>query len=163
MAAGVTAAQVRALLDYDPATGVLRWRVRRNHVAPAGAVAGSRCRAGYRRLTIYGRRYAAHRVAWLYVTGAWPRGELDHIDGDPSNNALTNLREATRALNMQNMRRARCTNVLGLLGVRALGRRFNARIYAQGLPRYLGCFDTPELAHAAYVAAKRTLHPGCTL
>ena len=110
------------------------------------------------------REYSAHRLAWLYVHGAWPTGQIDHINGDRGDNRISNLRDVTPALNTQNQRRAaRSNKSSGLLGVTANRGRWLAQISIGGKSRNLGRYATPEEAHAVYVAAKRVLHAGCTL
>lgn len=158
----ITAAQVREVLTYDPDTGLFRWRkVHAKSRVAVGAVAGARGR--YTRITISRKLYAAHRLAWLYVTGVWPKEEIDHRNGDKHDNRWLNLREATRQINAQNIRRT--SNKNGFMGVHwtARNKKFRASIRLGDKSHFLGLFDRPEDAHAAYVAAKRRLHAGCTL
>jgi len=107
--------------------------------------------------------YLAHRLAWLYVTGHWPLVHVDHIDGNRKNNAFSNLREADRKTNAQNMRMAHRDNKTGLLGVTAHRKTFVANILVDGCQLRIGRFATAEEAHAAYLNAKRAMHKGCTL
>src|ERR1700732_3139945 len=107
----LTAEQLRTVLDYDPETGVFRWRWRGDvpryvNSRDAGKVAGwtSRESTGHMKVTLNGGSYFLHRIAWLYMTGTWPQFEVDHIDGNPSNNAWANLRDATHRQNSHNMR-----------------------------------------------------------
>lgn len=158
----VTAERLHELLDYDLLTGTFTWRVAHRGTAKAGAVAGSPG-AGYVCIRIDGRRYLAHRLAWLYVHGGWPDTQVDHINGDPTDNRLANLRMATPAQNQQNQRRARADNKCGLLGVSLCRGRWQAEIRLNGKGIYLGRFDTPKQAHDAYLAAKARLHPFQTL
>lgn len=157
MSAKNTPGNVADLLIYEPETGVLRWKHRPGSPANwnaryAGAVAGTR---GLHSVLVQvgGAKYRAHRIIWRMIKGADPSNEIDHIDGDPFNNALTNLREATHAQNMYN-RRAR-----GVLpkGVTQRGGRYEAGIRLRGVGRHLGTFDTPEEAHAAYAKAAQEL------
>jgi len=163
-AANLTVARLRELLDYDQATGVFTWRVNRRR-AKAGAVAGSAYPSGYIRIKIDRHEHLAHRLCWLYVTEAWPSSQIDHRDGNRSNNRFANLREATRSVNTQNQRRAQSSNRSGLLGVRRShsGWRATIRIPGEQRQQHLGVFDTKEDAHAAYLTAKRQWHPGSTL
>jgi hypothetical protein len=90
----LNAARLRELMHYEPETGrVVRRTATRGH--RAGAVAGCTRRDGYQVISIDGYRYLAHRLAWLYVHGAWPDGDLDHINANPSDNRIANLRAAT--------------------------------------------------------------------
>jgi hypothetical protein len=97
------------------------------------------------------------------MTGAWPAGQVDHLNGARTDNRWTNLREATAAVNSQNQRVAYPRNKSGFLGVRAFRAGWTAQITVARKQVYLGNFSTPEAAHEAYVKAKRELHAGCTL
>lgn len=144
------------MLDYDPITGVFRWRVWRGGGSPAaGSVAGNLNTNGYHNIKIGARLYRAHRLAWLYVHGEWPPGDLDHKDGHRDHNWIDNLRPANDRDNQGNSRLRR-DNVSGFKGVsfhRKTG-KWRATIRGKGR-RYvhLGLFLTAEAAHAAYVEA----------
>ena len=156
--ADVTAALLRDLFHYDPATGVFTRLVRTSNnsrLGPSGMVT----KRGNVAICVVGKKRAAHRLAWLYMTGEWPADEIDHIDGDPTNNRFANLREANSAENKQNMRRARSGSKSGLLGVSPHQGKWQARIHICGKVKRLGLFKTPEEAHLAYLTAKRELHP----
>lgn len=154
-------ALIKSLLAYDPETGIFT-RLGSSGGRPEGSVAGSLKSNGYIYLSVDGKRVLAHRAAWFMVHGEIPEFDIDHIDGDRTNNRIANLRKATRAENMQNERKARANNLSsGLLGVsfsKAAG-RWMAGIRIAGRRKYLGLFDTPELAHQAYLNAKRANHP----
>ena len=160
----LTQARLKKLLKYDPTTGVFCWRVARGGAVKAGQVAGYVSVSGYRAIGVDSRQYLEHRLAWLYVTGAFPVQDTDHIDGNKTNNRISNLRDVSRSVNCQNQRRAKSQNKSGYLGVRVEGKRWSAVIQASGnAQRHLGTFDSPEQAHEIYVAAKRALHAGCTI
>jgi hypothetical protein len=157
-------AYLRSLLDYSPETGLFVWRLSNSNVSPAGSLAGRSVNSdGYRQIVINRRFYKAHRLAWFYVHGVWP-DQIDHINGDRTDNRLCNLRNVTSLLNTHNQRKPHCNNRSGFLGVskRADG-RFQAEIRVSGKKRYLGAFATAEQAGAAYVSAKRQMHEGSTL
>jgi hypothetical protein len=97
------------------------------------------------------------------MTGRWPQFEIDHRNGIHDDNRWENLRDGTKSYNLQNQRKAHRNNKIGLLGVGKKRDGFQARIHLNGKTRYLGSFPTPELAYAAYLEAKRELHPGCTI
>jgi hypothetical protein len=124
-----------------------------NSVKP-GDVAGHLTAQGYWRISVDGRRYLAHRLAWLYVHGEWPAAQIDHVDLDKSNNRFANLREATNAQNKANTR-ARKDNTSGFKGASWDKRsgRWRARICVVGKDSHLGFFDSAETAHAAYCQA----------
>ncbi|MBJ9895227.1 HNH endonuclease signature motif containing protein [Burkholderia cenocepacia] len=163
MGEALTAQRLRELLNYDQATGQFRWREKASHRVEVGDVAGSPDRDGYLKIQIKGKKYLAHRLAWLFMTGAWPAREVDHVNGVRADNRFSNLRAVTRSQNMQNQRRARSNSTTGLIGANRQGNGFQSSINIDGTPTYLGYFATPEAAHAAYVDAKRRHHEGCTL
>jgi len=115
------------------------------------------------RIGVDGAIYRAHRLAWLYIYGVWPSGDIDHIDGNPQNNSINNLRDVSRSVNMQNQRKARSDNKIGFLGVSKRGNKFSAAIRTPSGNQWLGTFSSPEIAHSVYVNAKRKLHEGCTI
>lgn len=165
MKATLSHGRLLELVTYCQETGRFHWlKVRKG--APAGVECGtSKSSNGYARLGLDGRRYGAHRIAWFYVTGAWPKGDVDHIDGDRANNRFANLRAVDRSTNLENIRHARSDNrATGLLGAyRHRSGRFTSRIRVRGQDHHLGMFDSAEEAHAAYIAAKRAMHAGNTL
>ena len=159
----VSADYLRSILAYDADTGVFTRLVRTGHRVKVGDVAGSKNGLGYIAISVVGRARYAHRLAWLYMHGEWPAGDIDHIDGNPSNNAIANLRDVSHRVNQQNRRRAQSNNTSGFLGAARKRKRWQAIISVDGKLRRLGTFDTPAEANAAYLEAKRLLHPGCTI
>lgn len=159
----ITEARLKELLHYDPETGVFEWRIKRPNGIKVGDMAGSLNSNGYIYISLDGKTYVAHRLSWLYIAGAWPADQIDHINGIKHCNSFKNLREATHSINLQNQRKARSDNALGILGVRAYGKRFGAHIGVNGKLLNLGTFSTPAEAGAAYIVAKRKLHQGCTI
>lgn len=161
--AELTVRRVRELLEYDPRSGRMTNRINRGRVK-AGAVAGSIAN-GYRQIGIDGETHYAHRLAWLISTGEWPAGEIDHRDGNRSNNALSNLREASKSSNMQNLRGPRVDSGSGLLGVSLCKQtgRWRATIRVNGRQKSLGRFSSKDEAGAAYLEAKRSFHEGCSI
>ena len=145
----LTAARLRELLNYDSETGIFtqlgRPRIRR------GAVAGGINSNGYVLLSVESRRYRAQRLAWLYMTGEWPPNDVDHRDGDRTNNRWTNLRAATRSQNLANQRRRR-DNRSGLKGVSFDAERglWRAQIAKDEKRIFLGRFRTKEEAAVVY-------------
>ena len=149
----LTAERVRELLDYDPATGVFRWRVSlMGRGAKAGAIAGTSNGQGRRQIKIEQRIYIASRLAFLWMTGRWPYRFVDHINGDTANDRWANLRQATDAQNAAN---SRAKGTLGFKGVTwdKSRQRFVARIKVNYRTINLGRFETAEAAHAVYVKA----------
>lgn len=160
----LTQDRLKSLLVYDPQTGVFTRLVNASSNAQAGRQEFNRSR-GYLWANVDGRLYPMHRLAWLYMTGSWPVGRVDHVDGDGENNRFANLRDASAAVNSQNQRRPHKTNTSGFLGVSPCKRdqSWRAQISVGNVNRFIGRFATPELAHEAYVEAKRRLHEGCTI
>ncbi len=154
---------LREQFDYAPETGLLTRRTRTSNRVKIGDVVGSLAAGGYLLGTFLGRRYYVHRLIWCWVNGDWPDKDIDHINGVRSDNRLSNLRAASRSENLQNRKSASARSSTGLLGVKRNRNRFQARISVNGRNISLGCFATAEMAHAAYVQAKREMHPFCTL
>lgn len=160
-----TAARLRELLHYDAETGGFT-RLIALRGGRLGPIKPSASGNGYRYISVDGTPCLAHRLAWLYVHGAWPAEDIDHINGDRMDNRLCNLRAVARYVNNQNRHRVRSDNVAsGATGVswHIHSRKWRARIWLQGVEHRVGLFDTIEEASAAYVTAKRRLHAGCTI
>ena len=158
---------LRGMLDYEKETGVFRWKKHTSNSCrkKVGSVAGGADGHGYTRIKILGTMYMAHRLAWLYETGLPPEFEIDHINGDRSDNRFCNLRDVSKSINSQNTHAARRDNSTGMLGVykRSSHKKFYSAIRVEGKLLSLGYFDSKELAHDAYLSAKRKLHAGCTI
>ena len=158
-------ARLLELLRYEPETGnFIRLTEQGGRGGRPGSIAGTR-KDGYVQISIDARVYRAHRLAWFYMNGVWPAGEIDHEDTNRSNNRWGNLRDVPQVVNAENKRRAQSNSKTGLLGASwsSRDRRFVARIKARGKHHSLGAFETAEQAHSAYVQAKRRLHEGCTI
>jgi hypothetical protein len=148
----LTQQEVRATFTYDPLTGHLS-RIRGKG---CGKPAGTLTKEGYVQVYCCGLLCLEHRLVWLWNYGALPIHEIDHINGVRNDNRLANLRDVPSEINTQNRRKAR--------GYReAPGRRFQALIVVNGRQHSLGSYGDASAAHAAYVAAKRICHPGCTI
>lgn len=151
---------LKSLLHYDPDTGVFTWAARSGARSVIGTVAGHVRITGYRTIAFNGEKYAAHRLAWLYMTGEEPGILIDHVNGQRDDNRWENLRQATFAQNSANSTR-QSNNTTGLKGVSVLPHspnRWQAAIKRDGKNQYLGCFPTPELAHEAYMSAAKEAH-----
>jgi hypothetical protein len=162
----LTYERLKTLIHYNQDTGVFIWIAKPSPKISIGAPSGTKNAHGYVYIHIDGKDYLAHRLAFFIVNGRWPYDEIDHIDCNPSNNRIANLRESTRSENAQNMRSAQANNKSsGLLGVTKISKsvRWRSQIQVNGKHTHLGSFDTPEEAHAAYVIAKRELHSFSTI
>lgn len=149
----LTAKRLRTVLHYDPSTGIWRWTVQKGNAYPPGTVAGGIHKVvGYHYIMIDGQTYFGHRLAWLYMTGKWPELDIDHIDGDVSNNRWTNLRLATKSQNKANSKRYK-NNTTGYKGVTKVRDKWRAYIAVDKKRIWLGYYKTPEDASDAYQKA----------
>lgn len=151
---GLTQERLKELLHYDPETGEFTWLVDHCRVR-IGCRAGTKAKDDYVHITVDKHRTLAHRLAWLYMTGRWPNGIIDHANLNKSDNRFCNLREATFQQNNVN-RKAKAAS--GYKGVCRVGSRWKAMIWAGGTSRHLGYFDSAEDAHLAYVEASKKTH-----
>jgi hypothetical protein len=156
----LTTSRLKELLSYDKDTGVFMWLKSRGG-AKKGMVAGCIDSDGYVQIGLDGKLYRAHRVAFLYVFDRWPSEEIDHINGDRTDNRIKNLRESTRAENMQNLKKPSVPGKSGLFGAQwsSAKRKWRAAIKTKGFRKHLGYFDTPEEARNAYILEKKKTHP----
>ena len=142
--------------SYNPETGVI-YRTIDGLTEPAPLMPWA---GGYKAIYVApGRKLLAHRAAWCLHHGEWPKGEIDHINGDKDDHRLVNLRLTTRTQNIWN-RGARSTNKSGHVGVsfQKARNRWLAQINIDGKHHYLGRFKTAEEAAEAYRAASIKLH-----
>lgn len=162
----ITQEQLKEILRYDPESGNLYWINPVGKKKPLGyGIAGGLNDNGYIKIGINYRMYRAHRLAWLYMTGEWPKDQVDHINGIRTDNRWLNLREASSSMNNQNKRGPQSNNKSGYLGVSwsKHSKKWVAFIKSNGRQRSLGLFETPELAYEAYLCAKRSEHEACTI
>jgi hypothetical protein len=164
--AGITAAYARAILEYDPQTGFIKWKPRPVerfategacktwNTRFAGKAAGALLKTGFKSIAVDEIKYMAHRLAWLVHYGEWAAQDIDHVNGCPSDNRVENLRLASVSQNQANSRRP-CHNTSGYKGVswHRQSRRWRAAIVVSKRQISLGLFTTAEAAHAAYAAA----------
>lgn len=158
--------RLRELLAYDPEAGVITWAVNRGKVR-AGDEAGSLTSNGYRQLSVNSKRYLSHRVAWALTNGAWPAGDIDHIDGDGLNNRISNLRDVSTRCNIQNQKTSHARNKSGssVQGVSWDARRgkFKSEAKRDGRTVHIGRFGTLAEADAASLEYRRANYEGFTL
>jgi len=151
----VSVEYIREVLNYDKANGVFTWAKPVSRRIKVGSIAGSIGGSGYRYISIKSRLISAHRLAWFYVHGVWPKC-LDHINGKTDDNRLVNLRDGTVSQNQANAKK-RKDSTSGFKGVYRVNSKWASSIQCQKKAHFLGCFETPEAAHAAYVAASKRL------
>lgn len=146
-------------LVYDPVTGVFTWAKTKGH-RKAGKIAGTiKKDSGYILLWIDGKQYRAHKVAMYIYTGCWPNEFLDHVDGNKANNAISNLRFATKSQNGFNVG-IKATNTSGVKGVswRADRNKWRAYLRINGSIKHLGYFDDIEFAELVVNEARDKYH-----
>ena len=150
--------ELQRVLEYSLVTGKFYWRVSRGQ-STKGSEAGYVDDRGYNYIRLNGRPYRAHRLAWKLVNGTDPVEQIDHIDGDPTNNAWHNLREATNQQNNSN-KGVRRNNTSGFKGVSwdSKFQKFRSYININGRQTHLGYSATAEEAHAAYCEAAARHH-----
>lgn len=157
--------RLNELLEYDPETGKIFWKVSRSSARP-GKEAGYINVTGYRKMCIDSVEVGTHRVAWALFYGKWPDGCIDHINGNRSDNRIENLRDVDASTNMQNLKQAKANNLSsGLLGAYKVStsEKWKSQIRIDGKIKHLGTFESAQDAHKAYINAKRNHHAGNTL
>ena len=162
MNSDVTQAELKELLNYDPDTGVFKWRVSPRMGISVGTNAGCLSSWGYLIIRIKGKPYRAHRLAWLYVYGEWPEGELDHINHDRIHNRIENLRIVSRFENSRNQK-MRTNNTSGVTGVywNKVYQKWYAYIQLRGKLKYLGRSTDKQVTIEARKTAEKKygFHP----
>ena len=150
-------AELNRLLDDDKETGIFTWKVKTCRKVVPGNKAGGFNRNGYLQIKINNIFFYGHRLAWFYVYGQWPEKEIDHINGNPSDNRICNLRQANRTQNNQN-KRPRIDSKSGVRGVmqRKDNNKWNAEIRVNKKLISLGCFNTLNEAATARKIAEAT-------
>jgi hypothetical protein len=153
----LTASYVRRILNYDPRTGILRWKQAVARRVKIGQIAGWVDRPkGHVKISIKHKNYLAHRIIWLWMTGRWPLNEIDHENNRRADNRWTNLREATTSQNCQNRKRS-AANTSGYKGACYVRGKWHAQIKINGITKHLGVFDSPLAARRVYCAKARQL------
>lgn len=160
----LTQERLKEVLHYDHDTGVFTWITKIGTRVKSGDNAGCNDGKGYLSIMIDYKNYRCHRLAWLYVYGVLPSGKIDHRDTIRNHNWISNLRDVTHVVNLQNQKKCHKHNATGFLGVSLLkSGKYASQIKVKGNVKYLGTFTTPEEAHKVYVEAKRIYHEGCTI
>lgn len=100
----LTQDRLKELLDYNPETGLFSWRTDRNQNVKTGDIAGTLQNKGYIHIHVNSKKYVAHRLAWLYIMGEWPKDQIDHINQKRHDNRFINLRECSQSQNQGNQK-----------------------------------------------------------
>jgi hypothetical protein len=142
----ITQSELKELLNYNQDTGIFTWKIPTRKIK-VGDNAGYINEAGYVRLTISHKKYFAHRLAWLYVYGNFSKDTIDHINGNKSDNRISNLREATFVENKQNSKKS-TKNTSGSKNVvwNKNCKKWQVQISLNRKLKYIGVFDNLEFA-----------------
>ena len=133
--------------------GSLTWISTRHNAVKVGQTIGYVHNDGYIAFEYEGKGYLAHRVVWYLHHGAWPKGEIDHINGNKQDNRIENLRDVPKSDNLLNSYKHRA----GKLGGCSYDKRrgtWKSKIVLHGVEYYLGSYDTEEEAHLMYLMTK---------
>ena len=143
----LTQERLKEVLDYDSETGLFFWKRKVSNI-PIGKAAGALQNKGYIQITIDSRNYLAHRVAWLYVYGEWPKNQIDHINRDKKDNCISNLRDVSNSTNQINigLRSHNSSGVTGVVKSAKPHRPWAAQINRNNKKIFLGYFKTVQEA-----------------
>ena len=136
----ITQKQLKEILHYDSESGVFTWKIKASTRSDVGDIAGTIDNKGYRRIGINNRYYRAHRLAWFYVYGVWPKNQIDHKNRIRDDNGIDNLRDVNNSENSLN--RTGSINKFGVVGLSWCdkSKKFYSRITINGKTKYLGYF-----------------------
>ncbi|MFA7302027.1 MAG: HNH endonuclease [Candidatus Shapirobacteria bacterium] len=155
---------LKEYLEYNYETGLFIWKIKPCNRVNVGDIAGHKNKLCYVHIIFKGKRILAHRLAWYFIKNEWPINDIDHINGNPSDNRIINLRLANRSENIQNQKIAHKNNKTGFLGVYLQNNgKFSSLIKINGIKKHLGTFKTQEEAHQRYIEEKRKIHPFCEI
>lgn len=144
-----------SLLAYDPFSGALFWRNDMSNAVKGITVAGCINITGYRHVIVKGKCYKSHRLAWLLYYGEWPKGQIDHLNGERDDNRISNLRDCSPKENQRNRPCHREGTLWGTTKIHG-GKFYQARVHGV----YLGNFKTQEQAHIRAIEYSKTLSGG---
>ncbi|NDE62306.1 MAG: HNH endonuclease [Cyclobacteriaceae bacterium] len=154
----ITHENLKAILNYNSLTGVFTWASPRPKIR-VGQKAGYLHKSGYFHIEIKGKYYAAHRLAWFYMTGKWPKDQIDHINRNKTDNRFENLRECSNGQNRANSKTANKHGLKGISYKKWMTKKpWQAQITHKKRVIYLGCFASAEEAHSAYCSASEKLN-----
>lgn len=146
----LTQEELKSQLHYEPDTGIFTWLVSNSNRIKIGDVAGCKTARGYITIRVFNKSYTAHRLAWLYITGEWPKDQIDHVNRVKHDNRICNIRDVTGAEN--------CMNIQGKGYFVTRGGKFQVSIQTDRRKLYLGAFQTEVEASNAYIEAKLKYH-----
>ena len=156
----LTQERLTQLVSYEAETGLFTClRNRKGSKNKIGDVLGSVTANGYIEMQLDGKRYYAHRLAFLVMTGRMPAGTVDHINRNPRDNRWINLRDVTQFENVHNQNRKASNNLTGFIGVHKVNEKYRAKIVIRRKQIHLGTFDNPFTAAKVYATTKQGLQP----
>jgi hypothetical protein len=156
--------EIKKCVEYDSLTGKFkRIKLSKNdRTGKLGYIDVKKNVNGYFDIWVCGKIYRQNRLAWCLYYNKDTNLQIDHINGDRTDNRICNLREVTNGENIQNQIKPSKNNTSGFLGVCKLNNKFGTRIRKDGIDYYLGCFNTPEEASKVYIQTKKKLHISST-
>lgn len=150
--------RLKELLDYNPDTGVFRWKKSVNSKTYDGLIPARKDKDGYLMVMVDSRNYRQHRLAWFYMTGLWPEKHLDHKNGVRDDNRFSNLRECDEQNNNRNRGLSRL-NTSGVSGVSFQQGKWVVRIRLNKFIRgFFGYYDDIELAELVANSVRDKYH-----
>lgn len=154
----ITQKELKEILEYNKNTGEFFWKISPMYNVNVGDKAGNN-HNGYTRLTIKGKKYLTHRLAWLYVYGEFPEADIDHIDNDRTNCKINNLRIANKSTNAYNRKR-QINNTSGIKGVlwSKASKKWMVRVGVNKHKLYFGVWEDLEFAELVAQEARAKYH-----
>jgi hypothetical protein len=149
---------IREYIEYDKLTGAMTWIKSNSNRVKVGDKVSHIDAHGYIGVSFNGSRYKGHRLAWYLSTGMWPEGDIDHINGDRTDNRLENLRACSRGDNLKNMRVSGKGSSKYKGVCRMSNGRYSAQITVNNKKKHLGCFVCEDDAALAYNEAAVKLY-----
>lgn len=144
---------LKEYLNYDSKTGNITWKKERvgrgRNAARVGKKVGHLTTRGYVQIIFNNKQYKAHRVAWFLYYGKWPKNQIDHINGNKSDNRIKNIRDVTNVENCRNKEKHRRGHLLGTTFCKK-SKKWVAQITIKGRGINLGNFKTKLAAHKKY-------------
>lgn len=145
----ITQKELKERLQYNENTGIFTW-LKKTKKIKIGAIAGGLNVHGYIIIQINGKPYSAHRLAWLYIHGEWPKNQIDHINGIKNDNRIENLRDIIHRENQQNTHKHRNGKLVGC-NFHKPAKKWQAKIQIKNKDYHLGLYNTELEAHEAYL------------